>query len=129
MDAAFTSPPMSEVREPALDADGRLIDDLACRSCGYALRGLPASGACPECATAVGRSIHGDLLRFCEPDWVVRIARGVRLLVIGFIISVAGGITLSIGIALMIALMIALCHRPARRYGRWASRSSRTCWA
>jgi hypothetical protein len=61
---------------PQLDADGRLLDDLACRRCGYSLRGLARGGLCPECSTPVGRSIHGDLLEFSDPDWVTRVARG-----------------------------------------------------
>ena len=39
-----------------LDAKGQLDQDLACRRCGYNLRGLSTDGACPECGTAVGQS-------------------------------------------------------------------------
>ena len=63
---------MMDIREAAsdklrLDASGRLDEDIACRKCGYNLRGLNKDGACPECGTAVGRSTQGDLLRFCDP--------------------------------------------------------------
>ena len=46
-----------------IDEHGRLKDDFQCRTCGYNLRGLDTDGRCPECTTAVGRSVHGDLTR------------------------------------------------------------------
>jgi predicted Zn-ribbon and HTH transcriptional regulator len=48
-----TPPPITVV--PPLDAD------LACGTCGYNLRGLPAGGACPECgASTAGPEIELD---------------------------------------------------------------------
>ena len=44
---------------PALPA---LASDLACRKCGYHLRGLPTNGMCPECGTPVAISLRGPLL-------------------------------------------------------------------
>jgi hypothetical protein len=83
----------------ALDAAGCIAQDLACRSCGYSLRGLPTTGRCPECSEAIGRSIHGDLLQFSDPAWVERVARGVRWLVIAFIVSIVGGMLLGVMVA------------------------------
>ena len=61
-------PPYRAASQIRLDDDGRILeDDLACLACGYNLRGLLPDGACPECGTAVGRSTHGNLLRFCDP--------------------------------------------------------------
>ena len=39
--------------------------NAACVKCGYSLAGLPHSGACPECATAVAKSV-GPLMAFGE---------------------------------------------------------------
>ncbi len=80
--------PISAATLP-LDPAGRIDADIPCRKCGYNLRGLLPDGVCPECATAVGRSLHGDLLRFCDPDWVQTLASGMNWIVWGIIIGVA----------------------------------------
>lgn len=87
------APPIaSERREVRLDDAGRLAEDLTCRSCGYNLRGLNPKIACPECSTPIDRSIHGDLLQFCDPAWVGRMAKGLQLIIIGLLVNVAYGI-------------------------------------
>lgn len=44
---------------PTVDVHGGavIIDDRACRKCGYALKGLRTGGKCPECGTAIKRSV------------------------------------------------------------------------
>jgi len=69
------------------DADGRLAGDLACVQCGYNLRGLSPEGRCPECGCPVGRASWGTLLRYSDPDWVERLARGMRWVVGGIILT------------------------------------------
>jgi len=71
-----------------LDAEGRIAEDIHCRACGYNLRSLDPNGICPECGTAVGRSVHGDLLRFCDPTWVGRLASGMNWIVAGIVCHV-----------------------------------------
>ncbi len=61
--------------------------DLPCRHCGYNLRGLDESRACPECGTAVGRSLLGDQLRFSDPQWVATLARGANWILWGVLIN------------------------------------------
>jgi hypothetical protein len=63
-----------------LDELDRLAADVTCRRCGYNLRGLGRDQACPECGTGIAWSIRGDLLRFADPPWLRRVARGVLLL-------------------------------------------------
>ncbi len=71
---------------PALDSEGRLLDDVRCRQCRYDLRGLTLEAACPECGTRVGDSARPDLLRYADPRWRRRLRRGAMLM------SVAAGL-------------------------------------
>jgi hypothetical protein len=90
-------PPTGEGRrECILDSDGRLAESIPCRRCGYDLRGLDPDGRCPECRTAVARSIQGDLLRLCEPQWTARLARGMLWLIIGLMVQIAWGMAVSL---------------------------------
>ncbi len=57
--------------------------DLHCVRCGYHLRGLAEDGTCPECGTAVARSMRGDLLSAADPAWLRRIYRGQLYIGIG----------------------------------------------
>lgn len=66
--------------------------DTPCRKCGYNLRGLGSDGLCPECGTPIAVSISGDLLRYCEPAWVQRLARGARLIIAGVAVIILGAI-------------------------------------
>jgi hypothetical protein len=77
-----------ELPPDLVDAVGTVLQDARCRRCGYNLRGLNHAGRCPECATPVGLSCRGDLLRFSDPTWVERLARGARLIVWGALIWV-----------------------------------------
>ena len=89
--------PTAGRREVEYDEAGRIAEDIPCRRCGYNLRGLDPRSACPECSTAVGRSIHGDLLQFCDPSWLERVARGLRLIIIGILADIGFGIV-SVGV-------------------------------
>ena len=86
MDPATRSPTVP------LDSAGRVAQDVPCRSCKYNLRGLSPDGRCPECGTAVGWSIHGDLLCYSDPVWVRHLAAGS----LWMIISVLGGIVVTV---------------------------------
>lgn len=58
----------------------RVEYDQACIGCGYALRGLPVAGVCPECGMAIARSFRGDRLSAADPDYVRQLFRGATLL-------------------------------------------------
>jgi hypothetical protein len=66
--------------------------DTPCRKCGYNLRGLLTDAQCPECGVIVAASISGDLLRYCPPDWVAALARGVKFILAGVVVTIFGGI-------------------------------------
>ena len=63
--------------------------DLPCRTCGYNLRGISTASRCPECGCSVARSLHGDMLEFCDPEWVLRLARGLNWMAIAVILMLA----------------------------------------
>ncbi len=65
----------------ALDQAGRWAEDVACRHCGYNLRGLDLAGRCPECEMAIEKTLHAFLLRFCDPVWLGRLRSGLTLLI------------------------------------------------
>jgi hypothetical protein len=102
-----------------LDGQGRLDEDIVCRKCGYNLRGLLADSVCPECGTPVGRSTHGDLLRFCDPAWVGTLASGMNWIVAGIICYT--GIICYIGsVVLMMLLFRALGGPGSLAWFQWA---------
>lgn len=78
---------------------GPIEQDVACRKCSYNLRGLTADGRCPECGTAVGYSLQGDLLRFCDPNWVETLRRGAVMFIWGIVlifVGILGAIALAV---------------------------------
>ena len=70
------------LRDPSLDAEGRIDEDILCVQCGYNLRTQRMDAACPECNTAVRTSTSNYLLRLGDPRWVRRIARGIRWIIL-----------------------------------------------
>ncbi|MCP3979470.1 MAG: hypothetical protein GY716_09100 [bacterium] len=84
-----------------IDQAGRIAQDVPCRACGYNLVGLAPSGDCPECATAIERSIRGELLQFSDPGWVKRLTTGVLWIIIGSLSGIVVGILIAFGIAML----------------------------
>ncbi len=65
------APPKTEpVLKAHFDETGLIAEDVGCRGCGYNLRGLRIEATCPECSIPIGRSVFGDLLRYCNPAWL-----------------------------------------------------------
>lgn len=79
------------------DAQDPIEEDTNCVRCGYNLRGLDLNGQCPECGTAVMRSVQGGYLRDCDPAWVERVASGIGLILWSvaclFAAVIAGGLS------------------------------------
>ena len=84
-------------------------EDRPCVACGYALRGLPADGACPECGMSIRRSLSGDQLWAADPKWLARIARGQWLVACGMFLSVVGSL---VGVLLTIGYFVFTTSRP-----------------
>lgn len=92
-------------------------DELPCQGCGYILKGLQSDGRCPECATPIGRSLHGNYLRFANPHYVRKLARGVALMLWGLLAWVIGafgaGLLAFVGIPAiggLVALLVGLTY-------------------
>lgn len=55
-----------------------------CVVCGYDLRLTSPSAVCPECATPVAQSLQDDAVRYSDPNWRMRVGRGLLLVRIGW---------------------------------------------
>ncbi|MGH7132185.1 MAG: hypothetical protein ACREJO_09605 [Phycisphaerales bacterium] len=75
-----------DLTAPAPDLHSVLDSDFPCLRCGYNLRGLHHHGHCPECGTPIERSLSGDLLRFCAPEYLRKLARGTLIIGIGIVL-------------------------------------------
>lgn len=122
----FGIPPVPEGafagREGQFDPiNGALIVDTPCRKCAYNLRGLTAGGRCPECGSAVGLSIVGDLMRFSDPSWVDRLALGCLLILWGLLADLVGtvlGVVMST-VAPVIGGIVQLAGSAIGLWGAW----------
>lgn len=78
-----------------------LTEDLTCTRCGYNLRGLTLDKLCPECATPIARSIHGNLLRYADPEWLDKLRLGAELMLWSILIGVVLGVAAGLFMAFM----------------------------
>ena len=97
---------MAQIPPAVPDATQPLTEDLKCTRCGYNLRGLTLDKLCPECGTAIARSVHGNLLRYADPEWLGKLRLGTALMLWTILISVIAAVAVAAITAL--ALPIAL---------------------
>ena len=71
-------------RVPPVGPDGTVTADIACRRCGYNLRGLPVDGRCPDCAMPIAASVRGDDLVYADPIWIAKLTLGTEGLIAGW---------------------------------------------
>jgi hypothetical protein len=114
---------LGAVHDGNVDEHGLIVADVACRRCGYNLRGLSISGACPKCGAATGLSTFGSYLRYGDPDWVEKIARGAELILYGIVAYViggcAGGAVMAITRSELGGQLIILAAATVTMYGTW----------
>lgn len=79
-----------------------ISEDTPCRRCGYNLRGLTATGLCPECGTPIALSLVGNLLRQADPEWLERLRLGASLklwnIALSILVDVAAGAIVAAGL-------------------------------
>ncbi len=76
-------------RKTAAAASNETITvDVQCIRCGYNLRGLTPEKVCPECGTPVGRSVHGNLLRYADPHWLGKLRLGAALMLWNILVGI-----------------------------------------
>lgn len=102
-DDAFAVEPMPTPRGTPIheETDDELVVEIdqVCLRCGYDLRGLHATGACPECNTAVIDSLRGTDLRYAEPRYVRTLLLGSSLLLVGVGMLLAEALIPCVGVA------------------------------
>ncbi len=76
----------SSIQRVPTDEYGNIAAELPCIACGYNLYSLNTETVCPECGMAVGRSVMGDYLKYCNPNWVSKLATGTNLVVLGIVV-------------------------------------------
>lgn len=95
--------------EAITSPDGAIEQDMPCSRCGYNLRGLTLDGLCPECASPVSRSVHGNLLRFADPDWLNKLRLGMAFklwgILIGIVIGGISGFSMNYGLPPIFSLL------------------------
>ncbi|MFO0840120.1 MAG: hypothetical protein U1D55_16555 [Phycisphaerae bacterium] len=113
---------MADNADPSFADPSTVIDsDIACRKCGYNLRGLNALTRCPECGVAVGLSLRGDLLRFANPAWVELLGRGISLILWGIVVSAIAGLVSAMLSRLVGGAIPALLATASSLVGLWGA--------
>jgi hypothetical protein len=124
-EALGAAPPPPEIAPAAVDDQGRVVVDALCLSCGYNIRGLDASGPCPECGVAIANSVRGSYLRFAGAEVLGRMASGAVLIEWSLAVR-AGGLLMAvalgwagIGIAALVVVPAALVVAPGLNALGW----------
>ena len=105
-----------------VDAQGALAIDVQCKNCAYNLRGLREDGRCPECGTPIGLSTRGDLLCYASPDWLDKVALGLKVILYMVVVGIiVGGLAavLSKLLSPMLARSLSFLASLVSFYGVW----------
>jgi hypothetical protein len=114
--------PPPSIEPAAVDGAGLVVADLPCRKCSYNLKAMSVTGRCPECGAPVGVAVHGDLLRYSDPQWLRDLSKGAGLAFWGVFIaaavSVAGGVIAQMTVPL-ISPIATIAGGLVYLYGAW----------
>jgi hypothetical protein len=112
---------MDQVSSAMPDTTAPIGEGLKCTRCGYNLRGLATDGLCPECGTKITRSVHGNLLRYADPDWLGKLRLGSTLMLWNTLMSMLVGLGAAAvaGLGLPIVL-VGVVSLVAGGMGLWA---------
>lgn len=89
------------MQHQTLSSSARVQSDRPCVGCGYNLRGLEVTGACPECATAVRLSMSDPLLRYSAPAHLASLHRGAVMVELSILLVVVG-----VPLAILLAMLV-----------------------
>ncbi|MCC6968647.1 MAG: hypothetical protein IT434_00340 [Phycisphaerales bacterium] len=80
---------VSPLPDAAQASAARFLDrDVSCVRCSYNLRGLPASGNCPECGEPIANSIKGFMLQDASAEYRGKLTLGLSLVLNGILLLV-----------------------------------------
>jgi hypothetical protein len=79
----------------------QIEQETTCVGCGYNLFGLSQDGQCPECGMAKADSIRGDKLAFANQAWLAGVCRGLTLLYVACLTTLASFAVVLIGLIVL----------------------------
>ena len=84
-DASHTPPSLPYL---FVNEHGVVTSDVACRGCGYSLRGFSLAQVCPECGWPVSRSVQGADLLHSPPAYVRTLRSSIQVILIALMVDI-----------------------------------------
>ena len=119
MTDAIPPPPIAKA---VIDGAGVVVADVPCRKCSYNVKAQHVTGRCPECGAPVGVAVHGDLLRYSDPQWLRGLSKGAALAFTGVFVQIfasAAGAFVASMTAPLIAPIADFAGGLVYLYGAW----------
>ena len=106
---------MSDI--PTNELPTTVESNVPCMGCGYNLRTLQTSSNCPECNTPVANSMRGDWLYYSPPVWLNMLYRGTTIILVSYLLFIAGMITTAF--SQMLEALVMLASSVCGFWGAW----------